>query len=70
MEYLPNGNLQTYLRHIRTGANEQYFELKEEKKRNFLLPSEILSFASQIANGMEFLSSKAVSTALLCFSSP
>ncbi|XP_022101392.1 proto-oncogene tyrosine-protein kinase receptor Ret-like isoform X2 [Acanthaster planci] len=60
MEYLPNGNLQTYLRHIRTGAKEQYFSLKEirEEKRNYLLPAEILSFAMQIASGMEFLASK------------
>ncbi|XP_071806709.1 uncharacterized protein [Asterias amurensis] len=57
MEYLPNGNLQSYLRHIRTGSKEQYGNIKEEK-RNFLLPDEILSFANMVANGMEFLSSK------------
>ncbi|XP_038065545.1 fibroblast growth factor receptor 2-like [Patiria miniata] len=61
MEYLPNGNLQTYLRHLRTGSKGQYSddlkELREEKK-NVLLPWEILSFAIQIADGMEFLASK------------
>ena len=55
LEFAPNGNLHHHLSSIRTGDSNQ-IELGER----YLSPTEILSYASQIAKGMEYLTSKNV----------
>ena len=60
MEYLPNGNLQGYLRKVRIG---QTTDLSRQSGRRKSVadfpPNDLLTFAVQIARGMEFLSSQA-----------
>ncbi|XP_038064851.1 muscle, skeletal receptor tyrosine protein kinase-like [Patiria miniata] len=58
LEYVPHGDLQTYLRHIRTGTEPFYLKKEEFKEKKDLTPTEILSFASQVVRGMEYLASK------------
>ncbi|XP_072049428.1 uncharacterized protein [Amphiura filiformis] len=57
MEYAPHGSLQSHLRGIRNAPESPYSNV-EGQRREFLTPSEILQFGSQIANGMKYLSSK------------
>ncbi|XP_071806715.1 tyrosine kinase receptor Cad96Ca-like isoform X1 [Asterias amurensis] len=57
LEYVPHGNMQTYLRHIRTGSEAAYQNKAEFNKDN-LTPTEILTFACQVTRGMEYLASK------------
>ena len=59
LEYVPHGNMQTYLRHIRTGSEAAYQNKAEFNKDN-LTPTEILTFACQVTRGMEYLASKQV----------
>ncbi|XP_038065532.1 fibroblast growth factor receptor-like isoform X3 [Patiria miniata] len=58
LEYVPHGNLQTYLRHIRTGMEPIYLNKAGFKEKKDLTPTEILTFASQVVRGMEYLASK------------
>ncbi|XP_038064856.1 tyrosine kinase receptor Cad96Ca-like [Patiria miniata] len=58
LEYVPHGDLQTYLRHIRTGTEPFYLKKGEFKEKKDLTPTEILTFASQVVRGMEYLASK------------
>ncbi|XP_038064852.1 muscle, skeletal receptor tyrosine protein kinase-like [Patiria miniata] len=58
LEYVPHGDLQTYLRHIRTGTEPFYLKKEEFKEKKDLTPTEILTFASQVVRGMEYLASK------------
>ncbi|XP_038064848.1 fibroblast growth factor receptor 3-like [Patiria miniata] len=58
LEYVPHGDLQTYLRHIRTGTEPFYMKKEEFKEKKDLTPTEILTFASQVVRGMEYLASK------------
>ncbi|XP_072166114.1 tyrosine kinase receptor Cad96Ca-like [Diadema setosum] len=58
MEYLPNGNLQGYLRQIRTGESSAP-EYKNIRKMTNIPPNDLLTFGVQIARGMEYLASKA-----------
>ncbi|KAK3093185.1 hypothetical protein FSP39_012370 [Pinctada imbricata] len=60
VEHLPHGDLLTYLRNIR-----QLLHAREDKDRQYvnsevesLSPTDLMSFARQIAIGMEFLSQK------------
>ncbi|KAJ8039413.1 Fibroblast growth factor receptor 1 [Holothuria leucospilota] len=57
MEYLPNGNLQQYLRSVI--SNNLYCRtFKHQVMQSQLASSELLDFGIQIAKGMEFLVSK------------
>ncbi|XP_038066020.1 proto-oncogene tyrosine-protein kinase receptor Ret-like isoform X2 [Patiria miniata] len=58
LEYVPYRDLQTYLRHIRTGTEPFYLKKEEFKEKKDLTPTEILTFASQVVRGMEYLASK------------
>ena len=60
MEYAPHGNLQSHLRGIRNAPESPYNNI-ESGNRNYLTPTEILQFGSQIANGMKYLAEKQVS---------
>ncbi len=59
MEYAPHGSLESYLRGIRNAPESPYSNIEGER-RDFLTPTEILQFGSQIANGMKYLASKQV----------
>ncbi|XP_022101409.1 fibroblast growth factor receptor-like isoform X2 [Acanthaster planci] len=58
LEYVPHGNLQTYLRQIRTGTDPTNLNKNELVRKNNLTPTEILTFACQVVRGMEYLESK------------
>ena len=72
LEYAHNGSLHGHISKIRTGdgdyivpgtddgKGEDCKETTDDKQPN-LSENEILSFASQIANGMEYMASKNVS---------
>lgn len=58
MEYVPHGKLQSFLRNSR--AERYYGNLHGPS--NSLTSRDLTSFVYQVARGMEFLSSKGVST--------
>lgn len=58
MEYVPNGKLQSYLRHSRA---QRYYD-NMHGSSSTLTSRDLTSFCYQIAKGMQYLSSKGVST--------
>ncbi|KAL9964653.1 hypothetical protein ACROYT_G028327 [Oculina patagonica] len=58
-EYVPYGDLLGYLRKSR-GLNDTYYKDPDIKPQSSLSPKQLFSFAWDIANGMEFLSSKKI----------
>uniref|UniRef100_A0AAG5CXG3 receptor protein-tyrosine kinase n=1 Tax=Anopheles atroparvus TaxID=41427 RepID=A0AAG5CXG3_ANOAO len=55
VEYAPHGNLKNFLRSHRFGSN---YETTGEKEKKILTQKELISFAYQIARGMEHLASR------------
>ena len=55
IEYVPYGDLLGYLRRSR-GLNDTYYKDPDVKPRTTLTSRELTMFASQIADGMLFLS--------------
>ncbi|XP_049547802.1 fibroblast growth factor receptor homolog 1-like isoform X1 [Anopheles darlingi] len=55
VEYAPHGNLKNFLRSHRFGSN---YEENNEKEKKILTQKELISFAYQIARGMEHLASR------------
>ncbi|XP_053671028.1 fibroblast growth factor receptor homolog 1-like [Anopheles nili] len=55
VEYAPHGNLKNFLRSHRLGSN---YEAAGEKEKKILTQKELISFAYQIARGMEHLASR------------
>ena len=64
MEYLPNGNLHGYLNKIRTGqttdSRQHEGQVRGQMNKGNVPSNDLLTFAVQIARGMDFLASKAV----------
>lgn len=58
-EYVPYGDLLGYLRKSR-GLHDTYYKDPDFKPQSSLRPKQLFGFALDIANGMEFLSSKKV----------
>ena len=58
-EYVPFGDLLGFLRKSR-GLHDTYYKDPDIKPQSSLSPKQLFSFAWDIANGMEFLSSKKV----------
>ena len=58
-EYVPYGDLLGYLRKSR-GLQDTYYNDPEIKPRSSLISKQLFGFSYDIANGMEFLSSKKV----------
>ncbi|XP_013389153.1 fibroblast growth factor receptor 3 isoform X4 [Lingula anatina] len=58
VEYLPNGNLQDYLRNDRSKQKVLYGNLHGISSS--LTPRDLMKFASDVANGMSYLSSMAI----------
>ena len=58
-EYVPFGDLLGYLRKSR-GLHDTYYKDPDLKPQSSLSSSQLFGFAWDIANGMEFLSSKKV----------
>ncbi|XP_013389016.1 fibroblast growth factor receptor 3-like [Lingula anatina] len=58
VEYLPNGNLQDYLRKDRSKQKVQYGNLHGISSS--LTPRDLIKFALDVANGMSYLSSMAI----------
>ena len=59
IEYVPYGDLLGYLRRSR-GLHDCYYEYPEIKPATNLTSEQILTFAWQIADGMQYISSKRV----------
>ena len=59
IEYVPYGDLLGYLRRSR-GLHDCYYEYPEIKPATYLTSEQILTFAWQIADGMQYISSKRV----------
>ena len=59
-EYAPFGDLLGYLRKSR-GLRDTYYNDPDIKANSSLSPKQLVGFSWDIANGMEFLSSKKVS---------
>ena len=59
IEYVPYGDLLGYLRRSR-GLHDCYYEYPEIKPTTNLTSEQILTFAWQIADGMQYISSKRV----------
>lgn len=67
VEYAPHGNLKNFLRSHRFGSN---YEATNEKEKKILTQKELISFAYQIARGMEHLASRRVCVKDSKFSCP
>ena len=59
IEYVPYGDLLGYLRKSR-GLNDTYYKDPEVKPRTNLTSQQLIKFAWQVADGMEYLSNKKV----------
>ena len=59
IEYIPYGDLLGYLRKSR-GLNDTYYKDPDVKPRTNLTSQQLLKFAWQVADGMEYLSNKKV----------
>ena len=64
IEYVPYGDLLGYLRRSR-GLHDCYYEYPEIKPATNLTSEQILMFAWQIADGMQYISSKRVRVFIL-----
>ncbi|XP_055617279.1 fibroblast growth factor receptor homolog 1-like isoform X2 [Toxorhynchites rutilus septentrionalis] len=58
VEYAPHGNLKDFLRSHRFGATNYEDMVTGEKEKKILTQKELISFAYQIARGMEHLASR------------
>ena len=58
MEYALYGNVKSYMDMIRIGCSNSCKEQMHQARN--LGPNDVLTFAYQIANGMEYLASKTV----------
>ncbi|XP_055612956.1 fibroblast growth factor receptor homolog 1-like, partial [Uranotaenia lowii] len=58
VEYAPHGNLKDFLRSHRFGLANDFVKVSEERKKEILIEKELISFAYQIARGMEYLASR------------
>ena len=61
IEYVPYGDLLGYLRKSR-GLNDTYYKDPDIKPQTSLTSQQLMKFASQIADGMSYLSSRSVSS--------
>ena len=59
IEYVPYGDLLGYLRKSR-GLNDNYYKDPDVKPKTNLTPQQLMKFAWQVADGMNYLSSKKV----------
>ena len=59
IEYVPYGDLLGYLRKSR-GLNDTYYKDPDVKPRTNLTSQQLIKFAWQVADGMEYLSNKKV----------
>ena len=64
IEYVPYGDLLGYLRRSR-GLHDCYYEYPEIKPTTNLTSEQIITFAWQIADGMQYISSKRVRVFIL-----
>lgn len=60
VEYAPNGNLREFLRQHRPGSGYEPAIGTELKERQALTQKDLVSFAYQVARGMEYLASRKV----------
>ena len=63
IEYVPYGDLLGYLRKSR-GLNDTYFKDPDIKPKTSLTSQQLMNFASQIADGMSYLSLRKASLSL------
>ena len=61
IEYVPYGDLLGYLRKSR-GVNDTYYKDPDVKPNTHLTSEQLMKFAWQVADGMNFLSSNKVNT--------
>ena len=59
IEYVPYGDLLGYLRKSR-GLNDTYYKDPDVKPKTDLTSEQLIKFAWQVADGMEYLSNKKV----------
>ena len=59
IEYVPYGDLLGYLRKSR-GLNDTYYKDPDVKPNTSLTSQQLIKFAWQVADGMEYLSNKKV----------
>ena len=59
IEYVPYGDLLGYLRKSR-GLNDNYYKDPDVKPKTNLTSQQLMKFAWQVADGMNYLSSKKV----------
>lgn len=62
VEYAPFGNLKDFLREHRPSSGYEIAVGTEQKEKKTLTQKDLVSFAYQVARGMEYLSSRRVST--------
>ena len=60
IEYVPHGDLLGYLRKSR-GLHDTYFKDPDIKPQTSLTSQQLMKFAWQVADGMQYLSSRSVS---------
>lgn len=61
VEYAPHGNLRDFLRKHRPTANYDVLDGGDAVERKTLTHKDLVSFAFQVARGMEYLASRRVS---------
>ncbi len=65
LEFAPNGNLKGYLDKVRSSGIEK----RRQQASKSLNPTDILTFAYQIANGMDYIASHNVRCRLFLYNS-